>query len=83
MAFAIFLELFLLFDEPPLRVGELRFEELATDPGTAILLSLAEMAIYMKNDKFVIAYNNAGTVTYLTIPLDAATTSWTQSTVAP
>lgn len=40
-------------------------------------------AIYMKNDKLVIAYNRSGTVTYLTIPLDGATTSWTQSTTAP
>lgn len=61
--------------------------ELAADPTAADLTSGANakdrLAFYMKNDKLVFAYNNAGTVTYLTIPLDAATTSWTQSTVAP
>lgn len=40
-------------------------------------------AIYTKNDKLVIAYNRSGTVTYLTIPLDAATATWTQGTTAP
>lgn len=39
--------------------------------------------LYMKNDKLVVAYQISGTVNYLTIPLDGATTTWTQSTTAP
>jgi hypothetical protein len=30
-----------------------------------------------------VAYNRSGTVNYLTIPLDGATTTFTQSTTAP
>lgn len=58
-------------------------DEQDTDPTTTQLDSADSIAIYNKSDKFVIAYNNAGTITYLTIPLDASTTTWTQSTVAP
>ncbi len=54
----------------------------AADPTTTIV-GTSDFAIYRKNSKFVIAYNNAGTMTYLTIPLDAATATWTQSTSAP
>lgn len=57
--------------------------EAATDPGTTQLVAGNHFSLYRKNDKLVIAYNNAGTITYLTIPLDAATTTWTQSTTAP
>ena len=41
------------------------------------------IAIYNKANKLVIAFNNAGVITYLTIPLDGSTTTWTQSTTAP
>jgi len=41
------------------------------------------IAIYNKANKFVIAYNNVGTITYVTIPLDGSTTTWTHSTTAP
>lgn len=41
------------------------------------------LGCYMKADKLVFAYNNAGTVTYLSIPLDGSTTTWTHSTSAP
>lgn len=57
--------------------------EATTDPTSSQLSAGDQFAIYKKNDKFVIAYNNAGTITYLTIPLDGATTTWTQSTTAP
>lgn len=36
-----------------------------------------------QNGKYVIAYDNAGTITYLSIPLDGVTTTWTHSTVVP
>ncbi len=58
-------------------------KEATADPGTARLSAGDHFAIYRKNDKLVVAYNNAGTITYLTIPLDGATTTWTQSTTAP
>lgn len=53
------------------------------NPTTSDLDSLDSMSIYMKNDKFVIAYNNGGTITYITIPMDGSTTTWTHSTTAP
>lgn len=63
--------------------GHMRLPELGTDPGTGDLTSLAHLAVYMKNDKFVIAYNNGGTMTYIKIPLDGSTTTWTHNTTAP
>jgi hypothetical protein len=63
--------------------GWMILPELAADPTTAELTSLAAMSIYMKNDKLVIAYNNAGTITYIKIPMDGSTTTWTHNTTAP
>jgi len=57
--------------------------EVVADPSTAVLTSGNHMSFYRKNDKAVIAYNNGGTITYLTIPLDGTTILWTQSTSAP
>lgn len=63
--------------------------ERGTDPAAADLTSGANakdrIAIYMKNDKLVFAYNDAGTVYYISIPCDGATatTTWTHSTTAP
>lgn len=57
--------------------------EATTDPTTTQLADGNHFAIYRKNEKLVLAYNNAGTITYLTIPLDGATITWTQSTIAP
>lgn len=54
-----------------------------TDPTTSELDADDSVAIYNKNDKFVIAYNNGGTITYLSIALDGSTTTWTHSTSAP
>ena len=57
--------------------------EATANPTTANLATLSQFATYMKADKFVIAYNNGGTMTYITIPLDGSTTTWTHSTSAP
>lgn len=62
--------------------------ETNTDPSAADLTIAGSntqdvAAIYVKNDKLVVAYNRSGTVNYLTIPLDGATTTFTQSTTAP
>ena len=58
--------------------------ETTVNPGTGNLTSLAALAgPYMVNDKLVFAYNNAGTITYITLPLDGLTTLWTHGTAAP
>lgn len=57
--------------------------EATANPAVANLLTLGQYATYMKADKFCIAYNNAGTMTYITIPMDGSTTTWTHSTSAP
>jgi len=62
--------------------------ETTSDPSAADLTIAGSNAqdtfrLYMKNDKLVVAYQVSGTVNYLTIPLDGATTTWTQSTTAP
>lgn len=41
------------------------------------------MAIYMKNDKIAIAYNNAGTANYAVLDLDGSDTTWANSSTAP
>jgi hypothetical protein len=58
-------------------------KEASADPTSTQLSAGDQFAIYRKNDKLVIAYNNGGTITYLTIPLDGSTSTWTQSTSAP
>jgi hypothetical protein len=57
--------------------------EVASNPTTSILTTLTDYAVYRKADKFVVAYNNGGTMYYLTIPLDGSTTTWTNGTTAP
>jgi len=57
--------------------------EAVTNPTTSEISSLSGFGIYMKNDKLVIAYNNAATMTYISIPMDGSTTTWTHSTTAP
>jgi hypothetical protein len=67
--------------------AHLVLHEAAADPSAATLTSGANakdrLGLYMKNDKLVFAYNNAGTVTYLSIPLNGSSTTWTHSTAAP
>ena len=69
--------------------GRYIMAERSTDPAAADLTSGANakdrIAMYMKNDKLVFAYNDAGTVYYISIPCDGATTTttWTHSTTAP
>jgi hypothetical protein len=58
-------------------------DEQDSDPTTTELDASDSIAIYNKSNKLVVAYNLAGTINYLTIPLDGATTTFTQGTVAP
>lgn len=66
-----------------IKQGALVMTERTTDPTTTNLAANGAVAIYNKNNKLVFAFNNAGTMTYVTIALDGTTTTWAQSTVAP
>lgn len=64
------------------------FIETSSDPSASDVTIAGSNAkdvfkLYMKNDKLVVAYNNSGTVTYLSIPLDGSTTTFTHNTSAP
>ena len=58
-------------------------DEADSNPTTTELDSLDSIAIYNKADKLIFAYNNAGTITYISIPLDGSSTAWTHNTTAP
>lgn len=66
-----------------LPTGQLRLAELDTNPGTADLAADAALAVYTKADKLVFAYNNGGTVTYITLDLDGSDVTWAHGTSAP
>lgn len=63
--------------------GHLVLEELSANPTTPFLAADAAVAVYTKADKFIIGYNDGGVMTYISIPLDGSTTTWTHSTSAP
>ena len=63
--------------------GRLHIKESASNPVVGNISSLQGVQIYTKADKLVIAYNNAETMTYITIPLDGSTATWTHGTSAP
>ena len=57
--------------------------EATANPTTANLATLSQFAVYMKSNKFVVAYNNGGTMTYISLDMDGSDTTWTHSTSAP
>jgi hypothetical protein len=63
--------------------GHVVLAELTTNPGTAVLAADAALALYTKADKLAFAYNNGGTMTYLTLALDGTSTTWSHTTTAP
>lgn len=68
--------------------GRFHLSEISANPAASDLTSGSNakdrVAMYMKADKLVFAYNDgAGTVNYLTFTLDGATTTFTNSTTAP
>ena len=58
-------------------------DEADGDPTTTELDSLDSVAMYNKNNKLVFSYNNAGTITYISIALDGSSTAWIHNTTAP
>lgn len=63
--------------------GHFIVPELAANPAVGDMTANAAVCYYNTNNKLVFAYNNAGTVTYLSIPLNGSSTTWTHSTTAP
>lgn len=63
--------------------GHLILEEQTTNPGTSDLAADAAVAVYTKADKLVFAYNNSGSMTYITLDLDGSDTTLTHGTSAP
>lgn len=65
------------------------FQEASRVPPANILTSGVvanerdRMALFMKNDKWTMAYNNAGTVNYATLDLDGSDTAWANGATAP
>ena len=57
--------------------------EATTDPAVANLPTLSAFAVYMKSNKFVIAYNNGGTMTYIKIAMDGSATAIVHNTTPP
>jgi hypothetical protein len=63
--------------------GHMVLAELSANPGTSVLAADAALAFYTKADKLAFAYNNGGTMTYLTLALDGTSTTWSHTTTAP
>jgi hypothetical protein len=63
--------------------GWLIGKEQSTNPTTSELAAGDQAALYVKGDKFVIAYNQGGTIKYIVFTLDGSTTTFTNSTSAP
>jgi len=57
--------------------------EVDANPTTSDLAADSAVAVYTKADKLVFAYNNGGTMTYITLDLDGSDTSLTHGTSAP
>lgn len=63
--------------------GGLRLTERSTDPVAGDVPSLAGCILYMKNDKFCIAYNSGGTMQFARLTLDGSAITWVHNTTAP
>lgn len=63
--------------------GHYRFTEISTDPTTGELPTMGALAMYMKNDKLVFAYNNGGTLTFAKLPLGGGAATFTHDTTVP
>lgn len=64
--------------------GWTRLANASANPAAAnMAASKQSIAVYTKSNKLVLAYSNGGTMTYISIPLDGSTTTWTHNTTAP
>jgi hypothetical protein len=61
--------------------GPLSLTEISTTPATPT--SGTQTRVYMKADKFVLQFNDGGTVRYKFLDLTGTGTTWTHSTTAP
>ena len=60
--------------------GSIHLTEVTTAPTTPA--ASAGVVMYMKADKLVFKFDDAGTVRYLSIPLSGTGTAWTHDTTA-
>ena len=63
--------------------GHFRLAELSTNPASTDLVATTNVAMYMKADKFIIAYKISTTIHYVYLPLDGSSNTWTHTTTAP
>lgn len=67
--------------------GRIHWNEINANPSASDLTSGSNvkdrMAVYMKSDRFVIAYNNGGTPTFIYIDFDGSSTTWVHTTTPP
>jgi len=63
--------------------GWLIGQELTANPTTAELAAGNQVAMYVKADKLVFAYNQGGTIKYIVFTLDGSTATFTNSSSAP
>ena len=61
--------------------GNLLYKEITAAPSNPT--ADTELSFYMKNDKIVFQFNDAGTQRYYTLDLQAETGAWSHSTTAP
>lgn len=64
------------YKHPPLRLSELPVTPTAPEDRT-------ECNVYMKSDKIIFAYNDAGTIRYKYLDLSGTGVTWVQTTTAP
>ena len=61
----------------------LRLSRYSTQPPLSGLSSNGDCALYMKDSKLVVAYNDGGTIRYKYLDLAGTGTTWIHSTTAP
>lgn len=68
-------------DDVHLNGGSLAIQEIGTTPANPP--SGTRAVVYVKGDKLVVAFNDAGTMRYRALPLNGTSVTWTHSTTAP
>ena len=68
-------------DDVHLNGGSLAIQEIGTTPANPPAGNRA--VVFVKGDKLVVAFNDAGTMRYRSLPLNGTSVTWTHSTTAP